>query len=324
MENHGVMLKKPLISIIIPTYNRAHIISDTLNSIIAQSFTNWECIVVDDGSTDNTSEVLSSYIKKDNRFRYYKRPENKQKGPCSCRNYGFEISKGDYINFFDSDDLLKPEAYEKALGCFHEITDAVIMSSALTDFKTGKQININKTKSLNLLTDYFVGEVTFLVCGPLWKREFLEQQAYLFDENIGNIDDWDFNLRMLYVKPELAFLEDILIYYRMHPNSFSKEPRKLNKIEIASDFVARDKHLKLIKHCENIDSKRIENFILYRNKRFFKWAISQKTDVEILRMIFKELVSKQLSFHRYIGVVKSCVGYCLVRLTGKGYVFFKG
>src|SRR5690606_2094114 len=100
--------------------------------------------------------------------------------------------------------------------------------------------------STNLLTDYFIGSITFLICGPLWKRSFLEEQPYLFDVHIGNIDDWDFNLRMLYQNPRLVYINEVLIYYRMHDNSFSREVRKLNKLEIASDFAARDKHLYLI------------------------------------------------------------------------------
>ena len=81
---------KPLLSIIIPTYNRAHLIEATLDSIKSQDFDDWECIVVDDGSTDNTPIVLANYVKEDGRFRYLHRPKNRKKGPNSCRNFGFE------------------------------------------------------------------------------------------------------------------------------------------------------------------------------------------------------------------------------------------
>ena len=84
---------QPLISIIIPTYNRAQIIGETLDSLIAQTYANWECIAVDDGSTDNTDEVLVAYCNKDTRFQYHHRPKDKLKGPNSCRNYGFTRSK---------------------------------------------------------------------------------------------------------------------------------------------------------------------------------------------------------------------------------------
>lgn len=98
-----------LVSIIIPTYNRAHLISETLNSIISQTYTNWECIMVDDGSTDNTNRLIKNYCKKDHRFKYYTRPASMQKGANSCRNFGFNVSKGNYVNWFDSDDFMFPD-----------------------------------------------------------------------------------------------------------------------------------------------------------------------------------------------------------------------
>jgi len=102
--------KKPLISIIIPTYNRAHLIGETLDSIIAQTYQNWECIVVDDGSDDDTEEVMKSYIQNDNRIYYYHRPEEHLPGGNGARNFGFEKSTGEYIQWFDSDDLMEPNS----------------------------------------------------------------------------------------------------------------------------------------------------------------------------------------------------------------------
>ena len=108
-----------LVSIIIPTYNRAHLIGETLDSILAQTYTNWECIIIDDGSSDDTLEVIDNYIKKDNRFQYYRRPVERSKGPNVCRNFGYELSKGEYINWFDSDDVMLPTFLEKTnLLCF--------------------------------------------------------------------------------------------------------------------------------------------------------------------------------------------------------------
>ena len=315
------MLEKPLISIIIPTYNRAHIIPETLDSILAQTYTNWECIVVDDGSTDNTKAVIENYIKRDNRFHYYKRPDEKQKGPCSCRNYGFEKSSGQFINFFDSDDLLKPQAFEVAYDTFNDDIDAVVMKSVLTNLETGDFISANNFMSENLLTDYFIGKVTYLVSGPVWKREFLNSQPYLFDENLRNVDDWDFNLRMLYETPNLKILEEEFILYRMHTSSLSKEIRKLNKLEIISDFQARDKHLKLIKGRSDIDFYIVHNYLIWRYKRYFKWAM--KRNVKLTTFIGCKLVKEQLKFKRYGSALKSVIGFLMFRLTGRGYMFFK-
>jgi glycosyltransferase involved in cell wall biosynthesis len=101
------MPDQPIVSIIIPTYNRAHLIGETLDSVLAQTYTNWECIIVDDGSTDNTDEVVEEYVKKDSRFKYYHRPDEHLPGGNGARNYGFKMSKGEYVNWLDSDDLYK-------------------------------------------------------------------------------------------------------------------------------------------------------------------------------------------------------------------------
>jgi len=108
----------PLISIIIPTFNRVHIVSETLDSVIAQTYGNWECIIVDDGSTDETERLIGAYCEKDSRFQYHHRPENRSKGANACRNYGFELSKGEYVLFLDSDDLLKDTCLELRLDTF--------------------------------------------------------------------------------------------------------------------------------------------------------------------------------------------------------------
>ncbi len=97
-------------SIVIPTYNRASFIKATIESVLQQSYAHFELIVVDDGSTDNTSEIIDSIS--DKRLFYYKK-QNAERG--AARNYGVKKSKGDYITFLDSDDLLKPNYFETAV-----------------------------------------------------------------------------------------------------------------------------------------------------------------------------------------------------------------
>ncbi|WP_445734533.1 glycosyltransferase family 2 protein [Mariniflexile sp.] len=82
-------MNQPLVSIIIPTYNRAHLIGETLDSVLAQTHQNWECIVVDDGSTDNTDTVLKTYCQKDSRFQYHHR-KDRQKGAEELQNKFFK------------------------------------------------------------------------------------------------------------------------------------------------------------------------------------------------------------------------------------------
>ncbi|WP_417872512.1 glycosyltransferase family 2 protein, partial [Xanthomarina gelatinilytica] len=95
------MALQPLVSIIIPTFNRAHLLGETLDSVLTQTYANWECLVVDDGSTDATEALVQTYIQKDSRFQYQKRPDRHLPGGNGARNYGFELSKGEFIQWFD-------------------------------------------------------------------------------------------------------------------------------------------------------------------------------------------------------------------------------
>lgn len=100
------------ISVIIPTYNRAHIVKDALESVSMQTYSNWECIIIDDGSTDFSEKVIKEFIHKDQRFKFIKRPQARIKGAATCRNIGLENATGDYIQFLDSDDFIATNKFE--------------------------------------------------------------------------------------------------------------------------------------------------------------------------------------------------------------------
>jgi len=103
-----------MVSIIIPSYNRALFVSETLDSVISQTYQNWECIVVDDGSTDETKAIVKRYVELDERVMLYDRNiEMRPKGACACRNQGADLSVGRYLVFLDTDDLLEPFCLEQ-------------------------------------------------------------------------------------------------------------------------------------------------------------------------------------------------------------------
>ncbi|WP_282073734.1 glycosyltransferase family 2 protein [Polaribacter atrinae] len=293
----------PLISIIIPTYNRALLIGDTLESILNQSFTDWECIVVDDGSVDDTKSILKKYIDLDNRFQYYERPKDRIKGPNSCRNFGFKKSKGKFINWFDSDDILFKYSLELWIKNFNSSIDAVIGKCEIFDSGNGKKLSENKILSFgNIKKDYFVGNITYYVSGPVWRRTFLEKQQELFDEEIRYLDDWDFNLRMIYQKPTIKFLDIPIFRYRFHPYSLSKQIEYSNFEEFKSECIARNKHLKLLSK-KDIKNKQIESFLLKRYEIFLKEAIQKKDRSS--KFFFFKLLSVQFKFKKYITIFKT-------------------
>ena len=312
---------KGLISIIIPTFNRAHIILKTLDSISKQTYLNWECIIVDVGSTDNTEEVLLSYCSNDSRFKFFKRPSILIKGPNSCRNFGFEVSRGEFIQWFDSDDLYFPNALEMFVKSFKDNLDVVVAKIERIDDLTFIKINENKIESNNLIEDYLIGKVTFYVCGPLWKRSFLNKQKELFDEEIRNLDDWDFNLRMLYQNPKIEYINSPLIQYRIHSASLAHEISKLNYNEVQSELYAREKHLKLITLNKKANPKIFKAFVRDRCKYFFREALVKNDPKRFYYL--KMLLKKQLILNDYLGLIKTLFGFTFFSIFKKGYKFLK-
>lgn len=131
---------KPLISIIIPTYNRAHVLQRAIDSVIKQSFKNIEIIVVDDGSTDDTKECLTRFT--DTKISYYHQTNG---GVCRARNYGVSKAKGEYLVFLDSDDELKPDYLKDVNNALVEDADIVFVGVDL--FRGGKLLKVIKSSA---------------------------------------------------------------------------------------------------------------------------------------------------------------------------------
>ncbi len=314
-------MKQPLISIIIPTYNRAHLIGETLDSVLAQIYPNWECIIVDDGSSDNTAILIADYIKKDNRFQYHQRPVDRIKGANACRNYGFEVSKGEYVKWFDSDDVMLPNLLEKQILSFNKDVDVSVCKLTFYDFDRGISIKENRIFSTYLIEDYFTGKISFYISGPLWKRSFLKKQANLFDVLITNLDDWDFNLRMLYQEPSIVYVDEALIQYRIHGDSLSQEINKLNFNEIQSEFRAREKHLKLLKINKLINLRILQNYIKDRYKFILREALVQNDEKKFYYL--KMLSISQFKVFDIKGFIKTIFGFTILIIFNKGYKLLK-
>ena len=189
----------PLFSIIIPSFNRAHLIPETLESVANQTYENWECIIIDDGSTDTTEEVVSQIAVKDNRFKFFSRPNSKPKGANSCRNYGFEISSGEYINWLDSDDLLLPEHIAFHIEQ-HKMAskDAVITSAQVFSESTNNVIREwNVEDSGDILNEFINTTVLWPINCVSWKRESVA--IIPFDERLSSSQDWTFHLSQLII-----------------------------------------------------------------------------------------------------------------------------
>ena len=217
-------MNNSLVSIIIPTYNRVDLIGETLDSVIAQTYTNWECIVVDDGSTDYTEELLEYYCERDNRIKYVLRPKNLKKGANSCRNYGFQISNGDFINWFDDDDLMHPDKL-KIQKSILEIKSCnfIICQSLVFEGKLENVLGLRheKIQSLSPLEDYIQQKIVWLTQSPMFKRKFLEELGELFNVHLQAAQEWEFFCRVLSESPIYCISNVPLVYLRKHEKSIS-------------------------------------------------------------------------------------------------------
>ena len=212
-----------LVSIIIPNYNRAHLIGETLDSILAQTYSNWECIIVDDGSTDNSKEVIQKYVNKDARFQLHDRPTDRPKGANICRNYGFELSKGEFVNWFDSDDVMLSNFINEKLKCFNELIDLVICSGYITNNSLNNRKPILFNKTTCLFKDYQLGNIPVMTPSVLFKRDFLNNKE-LFSTKITVGQETELFSRLFFQLKEEKYkiIDNFLFFYRHHSGTKSR------------------------------------------------------------------------------------------------------
>ena len=209
-------MKNPLVSIIIPTFNRANLIVETLDSVLLQTYQNWECIIVDDGSTDNTTDIVGEYLEKDSRFQYHHRPKNRLKGGNAARNYGFELCKGEYVNWFDSDDLMSPNKIEVKMDLLLNTNfDFVVCKGAIYEsLPLIEPIPWPLHLDGNVLLNHISGKISFVTNGPLFKKDFLTKNRPLFNEKLRVRQEWEFFNRLLMKRPKIIIYDSPLYFYR--------------------------------------------------------------------------------------------------------------
>lgn len=213
-------MNTPLVSIIIPTFNRAHFIWEALESVLAQTYENWECIVVDDGSTDETEELMVIYCAKDNRFRYHHRPSTRPKGANACRNYGFELSEGEYINWFDDDDVMLEDFLKIKASAFTDKLDIVVCSGYYTNEELIIKNRINLNESFFLFKDYILWRLRILTPSVLFRKSFLINRV-LFLNKIKRGQEMELFSRLFYKLPANSYqvINKPLFLYRQHQDS---------------------------------------------------------------------------------------------------------
>ena len=271
------MNQTPLISVIVPCYNQAQYLDECLQSVYDQTYQNWECIIVNDGSPDNTEEIVLQWTKKDARFNYLKKENG---GLSSARNAGIDIAKGEWIQFLDSDDYLATDKLENASKYF-ENYDLVISNyqmfnekSFLPDYCSFINRNIDYK---SIVLDWDISFTIPIHCGVFRKSKISK-----FHQELKAKEDWVFWVDFLKITDKVKLIHTRQAFYRTHLKSMTKDVKLLNENEIKALLI--------------IFNKLDDNF----KQLFFKSRLESKND--LINVLSNELLinKNKLNSKRYI------------------------
>ncbi|HEY6122285.1 MAG TPA: glycosyltransferase family A protein, partial [Pyrinomonadaceae bacterium] len=261
--NKSRVLREGLVSIIVPTHNYESFIGETLENIQAQTYDNWECIVIDDGSTDKTSETVAEFARKDPRFRYL---YQKNSGPAVARNSGLRNALGEFVQFWDADDFVEKRKIEVHIGYLRAHPEVDIVYGSARYFRTespeerryafsgenkpwmpaisgtGKEL-LKELVSRNIL----------VIEAPLLRRSVVDTVGY-FDTGLPAIEDWDYFIRCAAMGKQFRYLDEegTLALVRSHANSLSNNDRRVRKAVL----LLREKIAETIKDKELLELNR--------------------------------------------------------------------
>jgi glycosyltransferase involved in cell wall biosynthesis len=302
------MIDEPLVSVIMPTYNRANIIFRSIDSVLSQKYNNWELLIIDDMSTDRTNEVIEKYSKNDSRVKYL--VNQRKKGPSGARNHGILNAQGKYIAFLDSDDMWMEHHLSDSINILEN--ENVKVSFALwiekagdKEFKYGEKPEIKEVfeNAINELKPkikdnyYIFGnglyEFTrfnyfyFFQINTMVFDKTILQTIDLFDENIGGSEDVDFSHKVYAYYDTCIIWNYHFYYFQGIDNLYFFSGRK----SIKPDDIVDNKPI-LTKF-----SKNIINECVYIKKRikFMKKLTILKNRKKSIEIGYQYLIDKLLT-----------------------------
>ncbi|MCX2575929.1 glycosyltransferase family 2 protein [Pedobacter sandarakinus] len=258
------MTENPPISIIVPCYNQGKYLRETLNSVRNQAYQNWECIIVNDGSADETHEVATSFVEEDCRFRYF---SQSNMGLSGARNTGIKVAHGDFIQLLDSDDLIEQNALSSKVS---HLKDHVINYSSMKYFESDKPEDLKIVGREGFIahtelkwddshaSQYELLKLRnpFVISAPLYPRLVFEQIGF-FDINLSALEDWDFNFRCVHAgfKFNHVYGSDGRTLIRLHDNSMMRNQQLLdiNFLKLIAKHELRPK--------EDIRQKKLKDYM---------------------------------------------------------------
>lgn len=235
------MVEDILFSIVIPTYNRGNLIDETIKSVLKQTYQNYEIIIVDDGSTDNTQQLINTFS--DKRIKYYKKNNEER---SIARNFGLNKAKGNYVYLLDSDDIIYSHHLKTAFEFINKSNkvDAFFLPYEILDIKTGK---VKSLKKINNTINEELINGNFLSChGVFLSKEVVSK--FKFKEDLVRGEDYEFWLQIAseYEIKNIDIVTSALIIH---------DKRSVNNTDIHFLITQKNKFLNYIKNDSSIVNK---------------------------------------------------------------------
>ena len=209
-----------LISIITPLYNTGHLVSETIESVLKQSYLNWELIIVDDCSQDNSAEIVKKYIQNDNRIKLFEFTENK--GCATARNYAIKIAKGEFIAFLDSDDLWHEDKLSVQIDYMSRNSVFATHTSYIKFYNTNKRPKtigaIRKIDYNRMLCGNPIGCLTFVYNQSVLGKFYFDKDYLISEDYAAWID--------ISRRCEIVGIDKVLAFYRVHHGGKSSKKYK--------------------------------------------------------------------------------------------------
>jgi len=249
----------PVISIIMPAYNSSKYIIESIESVLQQTFSNWELLIVNDGSTDNTAEIVRKFVDLDERIKLFNKPNG---GIASSRNYGFANAKGDFIAYLDHDDLWTSEKLALQVEAFSMRNEVdVIFGNGIVFYSNA----IQESYRYDTITGFYTHRELYLkqiranyipILSLLVRRKVLEAIGPWDESEIyQGCDDYDYWFRMARANANFLGLDSELFKYRKHDNNYSNNTRKMLAAEanvliknFDAKYLSKNKDLKFFKY----------------------------------------------------------------------------
>lgn len=221
------------VSVIIPTYNRGAFLKRAVKSVLNQTFQDFELIIIDDGSTDNTKEVVNSFS--DNRIKYIY--QENSGGAARPKNTGIKIAQGEYIAILDSDDEWLPDKIKKQIDLFEKYSSSKlgIVGCNIFIINNGKKKKYRIPKYNNVFEQMLVTDNMGTGSAMVYKKEVFDRMG-LFDENLRSGQDREMRIRLAQ-EYHFAFIDDYLINYYVGHNNISSAGLSIKKREKDWDYI---------------------------------------------------------------------------------------